>query len=209
MPFYTHAILTGTKSTTGSIREWVNDSTIPAEAVLAEAQAWIYQSLRVREMIAINDSFQFDSGASSEALPNDFLDPVCFIPWSYGDELYYVHEQALRRQFDSSGNMVSGTPGQWSIIGTNAHVDVKCSADFAGQLIYYAQPDDLSSGNPSNFLTNRYPTLLRRACLRFAYEFKKDAARMRDEEALAMAAIDDANRTNEMFRRSQRHPGNF
>ena len=200
----TYTTLVGAKTTDGSIRQWVNDSTIPAESILTEAEAWIYERLRVREMIAVASPFTFAVDTASAALPSDFLDPIQLLPFGWGGaELLYVHERLLNASRDDDGNLFSGTPSRWTIIGTDAHVDCLCDSDFSGALMYYACPAALSADNATNFLTLRYPTLLRTVCTAFAFSFKKDDARKQIELALAEKALGDAMRTNDLYRNGQ------
>lgn len=200
-----YTTLTGSKSTSGSIANWCNRGDLPTENILLEAEAWIYQRLRVREMVATT-AFTFDADASTEALPDGFLDPVQFLPYEYAEALPFYHEEFFRAERDSSGDLFDGTPSKWTIIGTTAHVDVACSAAFSGILMYYATPAALSGGNETNFLTTRYPTALRRVCMAMAYEHMKDTERMNGEYLLAEAAIGAANALNEMARRGQHMP---
>ena len=44
----TWTVLTGSKDTEGSIANWVNRSDLPTTNILLEAEAWIYQHLRIR-----------------------------------------------------------------------------------------------------------------------------------------------------------------
>lgn len=199
---YTYSILTGTKATEGSIRNWVNDSTVPATVVLAEAEAWIYERLRVREMLA-QIEFTFDEDASSEALPADFLDPIEFLPHGWGDELPFYHEKTFRPERDDAGALFPGEPSRWTIIGSTAHVDVACDEAFVGMLMYYARPAALASDNLTNFLTIRYPTLLRMACTGFAFGFKKDEARKTADLGIADKLMQSAAMTNDLYRRGQ------
>lgn len=168
-----------------------------------EAEAFIYESLRVREMLSQNTTFQFDISTSSEALPSDFLDPIQFHPHTWDHELPYYHEASFLAPRDEDGALYTDEPSAWTIIGTTAYVDVLCEANFAGVLLYYALPTALSSSNETNFLTTRYPSLLRYACMAKAYEHMKDGARAKEYLALAMGAIGSAMATNDMFRRSQ------
>ena len=199
----TFAVITGAKDTEGSIKNWLNDSTVPATNILIEAEAWIYERLRVREMLARSTSFQFDIATDSEALPSDFLDPVQYLPHNYGAPLPYYHEEAFRAPRDEAGALFEGTPSRWTVIGTTAYVDVTCDANFAGVLMYYARPAALSSGNTTNFLTVRYPTLLRTVCTGLGFGFKKDEARKTSELQIAELALREAMKTNEMSRRGQ------
>lgn len=202
----TWSVLTGLKTVSGSIANWVNRSDLPTENILLEAQAWIYQQFRAREMMTRDAAFAFPASAQSVALPAGFLDPISFTPYGYCDPLLYVHEEKLEEQRDEDGALESGTPSRWTIIGETAYVDVNCLAAMTGVLLYYKQPDALSSSNGTNFLTTRYPTLLRTACMMKAYEHMKDSARSRDYLQIAMAALADAQRTDDLKRRGQYIP---
>lgn len=201
----TYTVLTGSKTTTGSIANWVNRSDLPTDNILIEAEAWIYERLRVREMQS-RVVFQVDSGSNTEALPADFLDPISWTPYGYTDPLPYYHEDLLQDQRDTDGTLQSGTPSRWVIIGETVYVDVSASSNFVGQLHYFSRPDALSGSNDTNFLTTRYPSLLRHACMAHAFEHMKDTARMRDYMQLAMSKLGEAMQTNEMFRRGQHVP---
>lgn len=202
---YNWTTLSGLKTVAGSIANWVNRGDLPGENILIEAQAWILQWLRVREM-AVQTAFQFDISTSSKALPADFLDPVAYVPYGWGDPLDYREPTFFEQPRDENGTLYTDTPSQWTIIGTTAQVNVTCVANFGGILTYFGKPDDLSAANETNFLTSRYPTLLRRACLARAYEHMKEYAEMKDEEAMAMAAIQEANATNALVWRGARTP---
>ena len=198
-------VLTGLKTVTGSIGQWVNRSDLPTTNILLEAEAWIYQRLRVREMVT-DEAFSFAISTSSKALSTlsgTFLDPVQFVPYEWGYELPFVSERRYRPSRDTEGVLYTGTPSQWTIIGTTAYVDVTCVAAFPGRLMYYAQPAALSASNETNFLTVRYPTLLRMACMGFAYQFMKDQTRTQEYLGYAMAAIGEAAVTNDLARRGQ------
>lgn len=197
-----YTTLTAAKTTEGSIKNWVNRSDIPVTNILLEAEAWIYQRLRVREMIA-DEAFTFDEDASSEALPAGFLDPVQFVPYQWACPLMFVHEGSFRPSRTTAGVLQEGTPSMWTIIGTTAHVDVLCSSDFAGRLLYYKQPDALSGDNETNFLTTRYPTLLRSALMMKAFEHMRKTSDAAGYLQKAMADIQEAAATNDMWRRGQ------
>lgn len=196
-------VLTGAKTVTGSIANWLNRGDLPTDNILLEAEAWIYQRLRVREMVQ-DDAFTFDGGESSEALPASFLDPLAFKPFDWGGlPLPYFDEQSFRAPRDTDGDLFEGSPSRWTIIGETAHVDVTCSDDFGGRLLYYKQPTALGSGNLTNFLTTRYPTLLRSVCMLKGLEHMK---KMTDAVAYlqkAEADLAEAMRTNDMYRRGQ------
>lgn len=198
--------LLGAETVEGSIKNWVNRGDIPITDILRESELFIFQRLRTREMLS-SAALTVSTAASTAALPTDFLDPIGFRPYEQNVDLPYVNEAELNRNRDSSGNLFDGTPIAYTIIGTTFTTDVNALSDFSGIMTYYAIPDALAATtNETNFLTDRYPTMLRRACMRFAYEFMKDAERMAAEEILALKAIEEANAANELYRRAQEHP---
>lgn len=167
------ATLTASKATIGSISNWVNRDDIPVVNILTEAQAAIYLYLRCREMLSIRNSFTFLINTDTLALPDDFLDPIQFLPWQYGWSLPFYQTESFKKIRDNTGVLQSGTPACWTIIGVTAHVDVSCNAAFGGDLYYFALPPYLAAGVQTNFLTTRYPSLLRYACMMKAYEHMK------------------------------------
>lgn len=197
--------LTAAKTTAGSIANWANRGDLPTTNILLEAEAAIYERLRVREMMTIA-TLSFSASANSASLPADFLDPIEFRPYGRGSELPYYHEQKIGMYRDDDGNLEEGEPGRWSIIGTTAYLDVAAESTFAGKLMYFARPAALSVSNETNFLTVRYPTLLRLACMTKAFEHMKLWGQAQTYLALTEAEIAKANATNESFRRSQHVP---
>jgi len=199
--------LTGTKTTAGSIAQWVNRTDLPTAEILNEAQAWIYQRMRVREMTVLNQSFSWPLNSNSVQCPADFLDGISFQPWGWGDTLPFSHEESMLWPTDpNTGVLQTDTPSHWTIIGLTAYVDVLCSAIFSGYLLYYGLPAALGPQNLTNWLTIRYPRLVRRVCMGIAFEFAKDTERMNEYLQLAENDIAEAARTNDMFRRSQYLP---
>ena len=199
-----YSTLIAAKTTDDSIKNWLNRADLPVTAILTEAQAEIYQRLRVREMMT-DEAFSFASAASSKALSTlsgTFLDPVKFVPYQWGEELPYVNPEFFNPGRDEDGALFeASTPSRWCIIGETAHIDVLLSAAFAGRMMYYAQLAALGLSNETNFLTTRYPSLLRHACMWRSYAHMKDAERTREYKAYMMADIAEANQTNDMFRR--------
>ena len=68
--------LIGDKTVPGSIKLWINNALIDVGTILSEAQALIYQHLRVREMIVSDYAFVMAQGDYSKPLPARFLDPI-------------------------------------------------------------------------------------------------------------------------------------
>lgn len=196
-----YTVLTGAKTVEGSIKNWVNRSDIPSTDILTEAEAMIFETLRVREMQA-RSVLTFALGVQTASLPTGFLDPIGYQPYAWGGDLPFVHENALNEYRDESGALESGTPSRWTIVGETAYVDVLPTLAFSGILLCYKSPTSLSGSNEINFLTTRYPSLLRYACMAKAHEHMK-TDQVANYLGLAMASIDKANASNEMWRRNQ------
>ncbi len=197
-----YTTLVADKSTEGSIRNWISRTDTPATAILTEAQSWIYQRLRVREMVA-REVMTIPINLNVVNLPDRYLDPINYLPYGYQTPLDYVHEDDVRPSTETDGTLFPGTPTYWTVIGEQAVVDAKMVADFPGTLMFYKQPADLSDSNETNFLTRRYPSLLRYACLAYAFEHNHNWNRRTEYLGLAIGAVEDANATNELNRRGQ------
>lgn len=74
----------------------------------------------------------------------------------------------------TGNNLVSGSPACWAVWDENLQFDVAMDTAWAGKLLYYRQPLLLSAANPTNFLTNRYPMVMRTACMAASAKFMKD-----------------------------------
>jgi len=196
-----YTTLIAAKTTEGSIKNWVNRSDIPATTIVPEAEAWVYEEgmLRVREMVATT-VFTFDATLNEEGLPSDFLDPVQYLPYGWSRPLRYVPESSLLDYRDEDGALFTGDPTRWAVVGTTAKIDSAPEAAFTGVLMYYARPAALAT---TNFITTRYPAMFRHALLARAYSHMKDYERAGVEEQMAMALIQKANESNELFRRGQ------
>lgn len=201
---FTYSILTGTVSTSGSIRNWAQHSMIPAEQILEEAQQWIYQRLRHQFMIA-EETLTIEPGDYAIAPPDDFLDPVSLTLWGDDDELDYVHENMLGRYVDSDGDVQEGRPVRFSYYNDYLQFDAANDADtsLSAVLLYYRSPPLLSAAVQTNWLTDRFGGLLRQTCLAKAYEHRK-RPEMTAEFTLAEKSINEANVASDFMRRGQK-----
>ena len=200
-----YSTLVAAKTTSGSIKNWVMRSDIPVTDILTEAEAFIYQKLRVREMMTMEEIAVVATNYKA-SLPSGFLDPIKLTPYGWGDPLPYLGEEKFVPLREEDGTRIEdASPSCWTVIGTEMWFDIALTAAFGGDLLYYKQPTELSGSNETNFLTTRYPTILRHACESFAYEHMKDPARSLEFRKLVEAEIEDANMTNEMFRTGQYH----
>jgi hypothetical protein len=168
-----YSALAGGKSQSGSLKYWVNHSILPVDDILTDAQGEIYARLRSREMRASTD-INVAIGDFATALPGDFLDPI-----SFKDQ--YKCDIALRdpgvledmRGFDSAGALLKGPISDYAIYDEKLQYDMASNAAATFKLVYFKRPALLSVSNNTNFLTTRYPNLLRAAALKHAYAFRK------------------------------------
>ena len=58
--------LVATKTTAGSIKQWLNHDGVPSTTILEEAEAWVYQRLRIRQMITSSAGTLTTSGWDTE-----------------------------------------------------------------------------------------------------------------------------------------------
>lgn len=174
--------LIASKTTDGSIRRWVNHADLDSVAILEDAQALIFQTLRVREMRSVFSDLTMAIGDSSKALPAGFLDPIRLVDKTNNLRLRLKTEEWIedRRCYDS-GILSSGTPFYFGIYGEALQFDLAYDAVATLRLVGYAAPAVLSVGAPTNFLTNRYPHVLRAACLARAYSFRNNDERAQAE----------------------------
>ncbi len=199
----TYTILTGAKSQEGSIKYFAQHGTVPAGQILDEAQAYIYERLRAREMTA-TVAISASAAADTISLPTGFLDPIKLQLDGYPDPLEYLHETLLDKFRDEDGDLYEGWPFEYAIWDEKIQFKWALDAALAGDFVYYKIPDALAaSTNETNWLTDRFPTLLRRTCLMFSYEHRHRNAQFSTEAILVESAIEKANVAADMARRGQ------
>lgn len=74
----------------------------------------------------------------------------------------------------TANNLLSGLPTRWTVFDEQMKFDVAFDNPATLKLLYYRSPELLSATNVSNWLTNRYPMLMRKACMAAAADFMKD-----------------------------------
>jgi len=191
-----YTTLTGAITATGSIKRWVNNPTIDADEVLADAEAEIYSRLRVREM-RTSATLTTAQGDLYVALPTGFLDPISLKDRFFEDLILEDMDGLIgRRVNDEDGVLEQSEPGYYAI--WDERIQFNCAMDDTRSfsLLYYKTPTALGASNTTNFLTNRYPYLLRAACIKHASMFLKDAeeeqkSAARMEQFLAQIATND------------------
>lgn len=189
---FDYTTLIAAKTTLGSIKAWANHSVLDSDGILTQAQAWIYEKLRAQEM-TVEDTLVILETEYQATFPSGFLDPV-YLRW-HGDDrdVAYVHENLLHRYIDDQGVVEEGHPDRFAIFGNKLQFNYQADEDLTAAFVYYAVPTALSLANPTNFLTIRWPTLLKTVCLAFAYDDRKRSSDAIEKFKEAMLAIDDVN----------------
>jgi hypothetical protein len=164
------------KATAGSIRSWINHSLLDVVQIVEEAEALLAQTLRVREMRA-STMLALAAGDSTEPLPTGFLDPISLRDVSNQITLRLRHEADLEnlRRYDNAV-LAGGTPANYAIFDEALQFETQYDAAASLRLVYFKRWTPLAVSN-TNFLTDRYPHLLRTACLAQAHAFRNNDTR--------------------------------
>jgi hypothetical protein len=97
--------------------------------------------------------------------------------------------------------LVSGTPTIWAAWDEKLKFDAAFEIATVCKLLYYRQPALLSATNLTNFLTNRYPKLMRVACMAAAAEYMKDDGEYQKHVAALSALIQSTAAADDLFYR--------
>ncbi len=197
-----YTTLVADRDTDGSIKNWVNDSRVPSTTILTEAEAWLYQRLRVRQNLQTATG-TLSTGNDTIALPTGYRGRYFFMFTGTATTAKFVPRSSLldfvinQFSYDASGNRVQGLPRYWATDSTNIQFDVQADKNYPYLFKYYGSLAALAGGNETNFLTDDYPTLLKAACLYRAYEhLKNDREKLywlgvAEKEAMAANAESD------------------
>lgn len=74
----------------------------------------------------------------------------------------------------TANKLIAATPSRFSVWDEKVKFDTAFDTLSTCQMLYFRSPKLLASDNQSNWLTNRYPKLLRAACMAAAADFMKD-----------------------------------
>ena len=171
----TFTVLTGSRTTAGSIKEWVNHGSIPSETILTDAQAWIYQRLRVRQMLTSTTGTLTESQGSI-ALPSGYRGPYQFqftgtnLSWPDPKRWEWVRKNIT---YDGDGSRTLGKAQFWATEAANIQFEVLADQAYPWDFAYHRSLAALSTDTETNFLTEEYPRLLRAVCMGFASEWTK------------------------------------
>lgn len=201
-----YTVLIGTRQTAGSLKNYCNDERFDPATVVTEAQAWIYSRLRVWEMQVDDEgAHPLAAGDISLDLPITlrFKAPYKLMltgtnPAIGGGGREIVHRShafvTSHWSWDNTGARVRGTPQFFSHFGSKFYFDVAALDNYPTRLFYYEAPAVLEAGtNETNFLTEKYPKLLRHACMFNAFEHLRRPDEREYHLKLAMAEVQQAN----------------
>ena len=120
-----YTTLVGLRTVDGSIKAWLNNSTIPSETVLEEAEAYLWSRLRVREMLATTTG-TLGSATETIVLPSDYLrmERLAFTG-EWAQELDRADPGRLEAMYrwDENGTRLEGLPTAYASFGTILQLD--------------------------------------------------------------------------------------
>lgn len=188
------------RETEGSIRNLCNDSRVPATVILKEAQDWIYQRLRVRQMMARGTS-TLAANADTIALSTfpRYRAPIFFMFTGTASLAKSVPRRRTYQKvlsefsWDGSGNRVQERPQYWATDATNIQFETQADQAYPCLFAYYAGLADLGPNEQTNFLTDDYTSVLTAACLFRAYEHLQNERWSAYWRAIALREVNEAN----------------
>lgn len=101
----------------------------------------------------------------------------------------------------SADRLIDSTPGMWAIFNERLNFDVALQDKASFRLPYFRTPVLLSDTNQENFITKRYPKLIRIATTAAAAEQMKDDEEYSKQGQALMTMIQGINAENDLFLR--------
>jgi hypothetical protein len=98
-------------------------------------------------------------------------------------------------------NLVQGTPIYWGVWDETIFFDVAFAQSANCNLQYFKALPILSASNTTNFLTNRYPHLLRKAATAQAWDFMRNDAEYQKDVAALTALVEQTNAEGDLLYR--------
>src|SRR4051812_7873311 len=202
----TYSGLVADKSVNTSIPFRLNWSLLPMADIMLDAQALIFSQLRVREMRA-STMLNLPLDASSVPLPPGYLDPLGMFD-EFGNEIHHWDERNLiRARSYTNGILNKGRPMTYAVMNEVINFDVRVDRAAQYAFLYYKRPDDLAAvTNETNWLTARYPHILRAVAMSYAYDARKEASDAASYLQQGVALIQAANEEADLSRRGSDFP---
>lgn len=101
----------------------------------------------------------------------------------------------------TANNLIASSPSIWAIFDEAIQFDAAAVEAFQARLLYYRSPPLLSATNPTNFITSRYPTLIRAATMASAASYMKDDEEEQKWMQKLSALIDATNAESDLMYR--------
>jgi hypothetical protein len=189
--------LIGPKNNAKSIRGWINHAVIPSEQIVSFAEAWVYRKLRVRELRKLTTG-AIQPAAIDMPLPPRYSGSLRLTLWfqHYGKcTLKFLpwHDFEDCLSFDAAGELYASAPSQYTASENTVYFDMKLPEAATYRFWHTQALPPLSSDNPENILTQRFPDLLQQACLMHAYQYWKRWDEAARAEQIATKAIAEIN----------------
>jgi hypothetical protein len=101
----------------------------------------------------------------------------------------------------TANKLISAFPSSWTVFDEQVKFD--CAFDTATQFkqLYFRSPRPLSATNLSNWLTNRYPKLMRVSCSAAAADYMKDTEEYNKHLASLTALVGSVNAESDLIYR--------
>lgn len=177
----TWTTLTGAASAAGSIKRWVTDDSLDPEEIIAEAEEWLRDRLRLNRGMKTRASVALAEGDSSidlSTLDRGWLDPIQVWVDGYGEiDNTPDFDLDMLRAADSDGTLADGLPTFYTVIDQTMYFDTQADQDYSLHLTYYGEVPALSSTNLTNLWVERYRRLFKYVAMAHAYLFLKDETR--------------------------------
>jgi len=101
----------------------------------------------------------------------------------------------------TANKLLTSTPSRWAVWDEMMQFDAAFEIQTAFKLLYFRAPPLLSGTNPTNFLTNRYPALLREATNTKSAAFMKDDEEYNKGLQALTALVQSVNAENDLLYR--------
>lgn len=196
MPAMNYSTLVGNRDTEGSIKNIIKWDAAPSEAILEDAQNWVFSQLRVREMRTYRE-ISLAQGEGSSPLPEGHLETLVMVRPHGGDFI----DPMTDADFMVGGRILTGEdattlqpsiPSRYAIFDEAYHFNCLAQEAMVIPTVYFA-PKKISKEVPSTFMCTRYSHIMRHACWAFAALHYDDKEVYETQATLAGGWIEKAN----------------